>query len=131
MPYINTKEEPCLYTNLTGATNVGTKQPREKDTPNKENERGDFTHLQYMLHVHVVVLGRCVYVYKVHLLQHHLVLSCRGRGSKKEEMTKGRESVVLAEKCKENVARKQTTKAKAKGKTTCPDILSQSSNTQL
>ena len=59
MPYINTKEEPCLFTNLTGATNVGTKQPREKDTPNKESERGDFTHLQYMLHV--VVLGRCVY----------------------------------------------------------------------
>ena len=114
MPYINTKEEPCLYTNLTGATNVGTKRPREKDTPNKENERGDFTHLQYMLHVTCsCVVQMCVHVYKVHLLQHHSVLSCRGRGSKKEEMTKGREASGFS---REEVQRKCCTKTNNKGK---------------
>ena len=45
--------------------------------------------------------------------------------AKRKKRQKGEKPAVLAEKKgKENVARKQTTKAKAKGKTTCPDILS-------
>ena len=124
MPYINTKEEPCLFTHLTGTTNVGTKRPREKDTPNKESERGDFTHLQYMLHV--VVLCRCVYMCIRYIYFNTIWFSlAEAEAAKRKKRQKGEKPAVLAEKKgKENVARKQTTKAKAKGKTTCPDILS-------
>lgn len=44
--------------------------------------------------------------------------------AKRKKRQKGEKPAVLAEKGKGNVARKQTMKAKAKGKTTCPDILS-------
>ena len=113
-----------MFTHLTGTTNFGTKRPREKDTPNKESERGDFTHLQYMLHV--VVLCRCVYMCIRYIYFNTIWFSlAEAEAAKRKKRQKGEKPAVLAEKKgKENVARKQTTKAKAKGKTTCPDILS-------